>query len=231
MRRELFQCLGGIIQNGDTRDAKADLLGGFFGALTGAFLATVVGNRLFANWAQDGATPTARIQKLKFIMIGFTLTLGGGGGAIVSSLMKNLVKSGKLVFDDALALTTGAIGGAVGGAMGCGLHLGFSGSNCLPVAMSQLDAAAIEMPAIVSANLNANPAAVPVLSNISPRPWRNLAFPPVPAAGNPPAARMGVYRVQFADNTVVPALGQSIAFVTMGEFRNMDDSVHRRRHQ
>ena len=210
----IFQCLGGIIQNGDTRDAKADLLGGFFGALTGAFLATVVGNRLFANWAQDGATPTARIQKLKFIMIGFTLTLGGGGGAIVSSLMKNLVKSGTPVFDDALALTTGAIGGAGGGAMGCGLHFmgGISGSKCLPVALSEMDATGIAMSAIAPP--------IPVMNNATLMPGPNPAFPPALAAATNIA--LGLYRTQFADGAFVPASGRSLAFVTMDEFLDMD---------
>src|SRR5581483_7402514 len=94
------QCLGGMLQNLDTRDAKWDLLGGFVGGFTGALLSTLIGNKLFGIWAQKGDTPSARIQKLKLIMIGFSLTLGGGGGAVISSLVKNYAKSQKLVFDD-----------------------------------------------------------------------------------------------------------------------------------
>ncbi len=214
----IFQCLGGIIQNGDTRDAKADLLGGFFGAFTGAFLATVVGNRLFANWAQDGATPTARVQKLKLIMIGFTLTLGGGGGAIVSSLLKSNAKSGTPVFDDPLALTTGAIGGAGGGAMGCGLHFmgGISGSMCLPVELSEMDATGIAMSAIAPP--------IPVMNNATAMPGANPAFPPLLAA--PTNIALGLYRTQFADGAFVPASGRSLAFVKMDEFLDMDGRTH-----
>lgn len=210
-----FQCLGGIIQNGDTRDAKWDLLGGFAGGFTGAFLSTLVGNRLFASWAQNGATPSARIQKLKLIMIGFTLTLGGGGGAIVSSLIKNYAKSQKLVFNDALALTTGAVGGFGGGAMGCGLHFmgGISGSKCLPVALSLQDANTIALSAIV-------PIPPPGLNNAAALPAQNAAFPPALAAV--PNTAMGIYRTAFADPAAAPASGQSIAFVTWDEFTSMD---------
>jgi hypothetical protein len=210
-----FQCLGGIIQNGDTRDAKWDLLGGFAGGFTGAFLSTVIGNRLFASWAQNGATPTDRIQKLKLIMIGFTLTLGGGGGAIVSSLLKNYMKSKTLVFNDPLALTTGAIGGLGGGAMGCGLHFmgGISGSKCLPVALSQADANTIGLPAIVAIP-------PPGLNNVAALPVQNPAFPPAFAAA--PNTAMGIYRTAFADGAAVPPSGRSIAFVTWDEFTRMD---------
>ena len=211
----IFQCLGGIIQNGDTRDAKSDLLGGFFGAFTGAFLATVVGNRLFANWAQSGATPTARIQKLKLIMIGFTLTLGGGGGAIISSLLKNYAKSGTLVFNDPLALTTGAIGGAGGGAMGCGLHFmgGISGAMCLPVALSETEATNMAMSAITPPQ--------PVLNRIQPLPLANPMFPQALPVVLPLVPRMGVYCTEFADAAVPPS-GRSIAFVKWSEFTGMD---------
>jgi hypothetical protein len=212
-----FQCLGGIIQYGDTRDAKWDLLGGFAGGFAGAFLSTLVGNKLFGIWAQKGDTPSARIQKLKFIMIGFTLTLGGGGGAIVSSLLKNYVKSGKLVYDDPLALTTGAAGGFGGGAMGCGLHFmgALSGSSCLPVALSQADATAIAISAIAPPP--------PVLDNATALPLQNPAFPPpLPVAPNPPLPSMGIYRLAFAAGGVLPASGRSIAFVKWSEFTSMD---------
>jgi hypothetical protein len=209
-----FQALGGIAQNGDTRDVKWDLLGGFVGGFTGAFLATVFGNKLFAGWAQRGDTPTARIQKLRLIMAGFTLTLGGGGGAIISSLLKNYAKSQKLVFDDALALTCGAVGGLGGGAMGCGLHFmgGISGSSCLPVALSLQEANQIQLSAITPA--------APVMNNAAPMPAQNAAFPP-PLAANPNVA-MGVYKNEFNQPGVLPANGKSIAFVKWSEFTLMD---------
>ena len=210
----VFQCLGGIIQNGDTRDAKYDLLGGFAGGFTGAFLSTVIGNRLFASWARAGATPSDRIQKLKLIMTGFTLTLGGGGGAVVSSLLKNFAKSRKLVFNDPLALTTGAVAGMGGGAMGCGLHFmgGISGSSCLPVALSQAEANAIAMSAIVPPP--------PVLNNGVALPGPNPLFPPAFAAV--PNVAMGIYRVEFNDPARLPVNGRSIAFVESDEFTGMD---------
>jgi hypothetical protein len=174
----------------------------------------VVGNRLFANWAQAGATPTARIQKLKLIMIGFTITLGGGGGAIVSSLVKNHAKSGTLVFNDPLALTTGAIGGAGGGAMGCGLHFmgGISGSMCLPVALSEEEVHGIALSAIVTPP--------PMMNNATPLPLPNPAFPPLFAA--PTNIAIGLYQTEFFDDTVSPPHARSIAFVKMEEFVDMD---------
>ena len=206
-----FQCLGGIIQNGDTRDAKWDLLGGFAGSFTGAFLSTVIGNRLFASWAQNGTTPTARLQKLKLIMIGFTLTLGGGG-AIVSSLLKNYMKSKTLVFNDPLALTTGAIGGLGGGAMGCGLHFmgGISGSKCLPVTLDRVTANGLQMSAITPA--------LPVLNNGAALPGQNVpAFPPAL-----PNAALGVFRTELNQPGVTPNSGRSLAYVTVQEFIDMD---------
>jgi hypothetical protein len=214
------QCLGGILQNLDTRDAKWDLLGGFAGGFTGAFLSTLIGNKLFGIWAQKGDTPSARIQKLKLIMIGFTLTLGGGGGAVVSALLKNYAKSGKLVFDDPLALTTGAVGGIGGGAMGCGLHFmgALSGSSCLPVELSLAEANTIAMRAI------APPAPFPpqTVDRIQPLPAPNAAFPPGLLAV--PNAAMGVYRIAYNDPGRVPTSGRSIAFVTYNEFATMDGS-------
>ena len=209
-----FQCLGGIIQNGDTRDAQWDLLGGFAGGFTGAFLSTLVGNNLFGIWAQKGATPSARIGKLWLIMAGFTLTLGGGGGAVISALLKNYAKSGKLVFNDPLALTTGATGGVGGGAMGCGLHFvgGLSGSGCLPVALSLADANTIQLSAITPPP--------PVMNNATPLPAPNVAFPP--GLGANPNMAMGIYRTAFNQPGVLPASGRSIAFVKRSEFVQMD---------
>ena len=214
MAAGVSQGLFGMVQNLNTDDVKWDLLSGFAGGFSGAFLSTLIGNTLFGMWAQRGNPPSARIQKLKMIMIGFVLTLGGGGGAVVSALVKNYAKTGKLDFVDPLALTTGGIGGLGGGAMGCGLHMmgGLSGSKCLPVALSLTDANALAMAGITGVP--------PIqLNNAAALPAANAAFPVAL-----PNLSMGVYETEFLDAGATPSAGGSIALVTWDEFSRMDAS-------
>jgi hypothetical protein len=162
-------------------------------------------------------------------MTGFTITLGGGGGAIVSSLIKNYAKSGKLVFSDPLALITGAIGGAGGGAMGCGLHFmgALSGSSCLPVALSRTEADALRMSGIVMPPPAPPPPPPPppVLNRVQLLTALDPNFPPAfPNIG------MGTYYTEFNDAGAVPQRGQSIAFVTSAEFTGMDGPASPRRY-
>ncbi|MCF2133796.1 MULTISPECIES: hypothetical protein [Burkholderiaceae] len=217
----ISQGLFGMVQNLNTSDVKWDLLSGFAGGFSGAFISTLIGNKLFAGWAQHGATPSARVQKLRLIMMGFVLTLGGGGGGVVSALVKNYAKTGKLNFDDPLALTTGVIGGIGGGAMGCGLQFmgGLSGSMCLPVPLSLAEAQRTALNALAGAQ----PAQ---MDNASLLPHPNGAFPV-----NLPNWSTGIYATQFNDPMAVPSSGLSVAAVTWGEFNGMDNSYlgHRER--
>lgn len=209
----ISQGLFGILQNLNTDDVKWDLLSGFAGGFSGAFISTLLGNKLFAGWAQNGATPSARIPKLQLIMLGSVLTLGAGGGAVVSALVKNYAKTGKLDFNDPLALTSGAIGGLGGGAMGCGLHFmgGLSGGSCLPVQLPLADANANAM--------NGLAAALPaVMGNAAQLPAPN---PAVPVAL--PGWSMAVYATRFNEPGAVPADGLSLALVKWAEFQLMDN--------
>lgn len=211
----ISQCIGGIVNNLNVDDAKYDLLSGFAGGFSGAFISTLIGNNVFGAWAQRGATPSARIGKLQLIMAGFVLTLGGGGGAVVAAIVKNYAKTGKFNLVDTLALTTGFIGGFGGGAMGCGLHFmgGISGSTCLPVPLSLAEANVLALPAIVGI-----PPVVPiVMNNATVLPLPNPLFPPVL-----PGQAMGVYTTRFADGAAVPDAGLSLAMVKRQEFVKMD---------
>ncbi|MGC5698864.1 hypothetical protein J4P02_01540 [Pseudomonas sp. NFXW11] len=210
------QGLFGMLQNLSADEVQWDLLSGFAGAFSGAFISTLIGNKLFASWAQNGPTPSARIQKLRLIMLGSVLTLGAGGGAVVAALVKNYAKTGQLDFDDPLALVSGAIGGLGGGAMGCGLQFmgGLSGGACLPVPLS-----------LAEANLHAMnglAAALPaVMSNATPLPLPN---PGLPVAL--PGWSMAVYATQFNDPAALPANGLSLALVKWTEFRDMDNGYN-----
>jgi hypothetical protein len=208
----IAQGLFGMVQNLNTDDVKWDLLSGFAGGFSGAFVSTLLGNKLFGGWALRANPPTARIHKLKLIMWGSVLTLGAGGGAVVSALVKNYAKTGTLDFNDPLALTTGAVGGLGGGVMGCGLHLmgGLSGSSCLPVPLTLAQANAAQMNALAGAQPAQmdNAVAVPNPNGLYPVPLPNWS--------------MGIYATQFAQAGAVPARGLSIALVSQTDFANMD---------
>lgn len=211
----ISQGLFGMLQNFNTDDVQWDLLSGFAGGFSGAFISTLIGNKLFGAWAKAANPPSARIQKLKLIMIGFVFTLGGGGGAVVAALVKNYAKTGKLNFVDPLALTSGAVGGLGGGAMGCGLHFmgGISGSKCLPVELSLAEANNLALPAVAGAP--------PIqLNNAAALPLPNPAFPPLLAAA--PNVSVGVYETQFVQPGANPANGISFALVTGREYETMD---------
>lgn len=212
----LSQGLFGMLQNLDTEDVKWDLLAGFAGGFSGAFVSTLLGNKLFAGWAQNGATPSARIPKLRLIMLGSVLTLGAGGGAVVSALVKSYAKTGLLDFNQPLALTSGAIGGLGGGAMGCGLHFmgGLSGGSCLPVPLS-----------LAEANLHA----LNGLAAAQPAVMNNAAPLPPPNPGLPvalPGWSMAVYATRFNDPAATPANGLSLALVKWSEFQQMDNGYN-----
>lgn len=215
----ISQGLFGMLQNLNADEVQWDLLSGFAGGFSGAFISTLLGNKLFAGWAQRGATPSARIQKLRLIMTGSVLTLGAGGGAVVAALVKNYAKTGKLDFNDPLALTSGAIGGLGGGAMGCGLQFmgGLSGGTCLPVPLSLADA---NLHA-----LNGLAAVQPmVMNNATPLPNPNPGYP-VPL----PGWSMAVYATEFNDATAAPNEGLSVALVKWDEFSQMDNGYIGRR--
>lgn len=207
----ISQGLFGMLQNLNTDDVKWDLLSGFAGGFSGAFLSTLIGNKLFGMWAKAANPPTARIQKLKLIMTGFVLTLGGSGGAVVAALVKNYAKTGKIDFVDPLSLTSGGVGGLGGGAMGCGLHFmgGISGSKCLPVVMSLAEAKGFAMAGIAGAPVQLNKTAA--------LPGPNVLFPVAL-----PNQSIGVYETEFSDVAAIPSAGISIALVTWGEFQRMD---------
>ncbi len=210
----ISQGLFGMLQNYNTEDVKWDLLSGFAGGFSGAFVSTLLGNKLFAGWAQNGDTPSARIPKLQLIMLGSVLTLGAGGGAVVSALVKSYAKTGQLDFNQPLALTSGAIGGLGGGAMGCGLHFmgALTGGACLPVPLSLAEATANARNGLVLAQ----PA---VMSNATALPNPNPALPV-----GLPGWSMAVYATRFRDLGAVPTDGLSVALVKWSEFRQMDGS-------
>ena len=72
------QTIGGLVVKQTLEDASANMLAGFVGGFSGAFVATLLGNTAFGTWAQNGTTPTARINYLKMIMAGSAIALGGG---------------------------------------------------------------------------------------------------------------------------------------------------------
>ncbi|MEL7249018.1 MAG: hypothetical protein AAFO03_11385 [Bacteroidota bacterium] len=208
------QTVGGLGFKRSLVDTGANLAGGFIGGFAGSFVATLVGNKLFGIWAQKGATPTARLKYLRMIMAGSAITLGGGGGGVISSVIKTKIETGQVKFNDVISLTAGITAGLGGGAMGCGLHFmgALSGSSCLPVPISTADATARRMVAIA-------PAAPAVMNNASPIPLPVGHFP-VPL----PGYSMGVYPTIFDDHGAVPSRGMSFALVQNDEFTRMDNS-------
>lgn len=215
------QTLGGLFIEQDLKDSGANMLAGFVGGFTGAYVATLLGNKAFGSWAQNGATPTARVNKLKLIMAGSVITLGGGGGGVVASVIKTKVATGTIKYDDPISLAAGITAGLGGGAMGCGLHFmgGLSGSSCLPIVLTRQEAAASRIRAILPA---AGP--LPPMSNATAVPMPNPAFPAGLLAN--PNYSLGVYATLFNDPAAVPNRGLSFALVKREEFEEMNRSYN-----